>query len=88
VREYVTEPGPDYHHASQAALEAFRDIKYGVRIHWGLYSLRSWSHTSWPYLELSPAEKARYNEQYKTWDPSGFDANGWMTFFRERGENV
>src|SRR5438045_4859118 len=30
VREYVTEPGLDYHHASEAAFETFRDIKYGV----------------------------------------------------------
>jgi alpha-L-fucosidase len=85
LREYVTEPGVDYHHASDAAFEAFRDIKYGVRIHWGLYCLHGWSHTSWPYLKLSPAEKARYNEQYKTWNPSGFDPNAWMSFFRENG---
>ena len=30
---------PEYTHASPAAYEAFRDIKYGIRIHWGLYSL-------------------------------------------------
>ncbi len=85
VENFVTEPGPEYHHASEAAFEAFRDIKYGVRIHWGLYSLHDWSDTSWPYLRLSPAEKAKYNEQYKTWNPDGFDPNRWMSFFRENG---
>src|SRR6516162_4975774 len=43
VREFVTEPGPEYRHASDAAFESFRDIKYGVRIHWGLYCLQNWS---------------------------------------------
>jgi alpha-L-fucosidase len=85
VREFVTEPGPDYRHASEAAFEAFRDIKYSVRIHWGLYSMQTWWDTSWPFLKLSPAEKARYNEQYKTWNPSGFDPDAWMRFFRENG---
>ena len=85
VKDFVTEPGPDYHHASESAFEAFRDIKYGVRIHWGLYSLKNWSDTSWPFLKLSPAEKARYNEQYQTWNPSGFDPDLWMSFFRENG---
>jgi alpha-L-fucosidase len=85
VREYVTEPGTAYRHASQAVFEAFRDIKYGVRIHWGLYCLRNWSDTSWPYLKLNAPEKASYNEQYKSWNPSGFDADAWMSFFRENG---
>ena len=34
-----------------------RDIKYGVRIHWGLCWLQEWWDTSWPFLKLSPAEK-------------------------------
>jgi alpha-L-fucosidase len=29
----------DYHHPSTTTIEAFRDIKFGVRIHWGLYSI-------------------------------------------------
>lgn len=32
-------PVPDYRWASDAAYERFRDIKYGVRLHWGLYSI-------------------------------------------------
>ena len=28
------DPEPDYRHASIAAHEAFRDFKFGVRIHW------------------------------------------------------
>lgn len=37
---YIEEiPQEDYEHAPQEAYEAFRDMKYGVRIHWGLYSM-------------------------------------------------
>jgi alpha-L-fucosidase len=85
VKDYVDEPGPEYRHASQAAFEAFRDIKYGVRIHWGLYSLQEWWNTSWPMLDLSPAQMQDYQEQYKTWNPAGFDADDWMRFFKENG---
>ena len=39
VKDYVEAvPQADYTHAPAAAVEAFKDIKYGVRIHWGLYS--------------------------------------------------
>ena len=85
VKDYVDEPGPEYRHASESAFEAFRDIKYGVRIHWGLYSLQEWWDTSWPFLKLSPSEKQKYQENYKTWNPSGFDADQWMKFFKEQG---
>ncbi len=39
VRNYIEhDPEADYTHASQDARQAFQDMKYGVRIHWGLYS--------------------------------------------------
>ncbi|MFZ0761205.1 MAG: alpha-L-fucosidase [Candidatus Sulfotelmatobacter sp.] len=85
VKDYVTEPGPEYRHAPESAFEAFRDIKYGVRIHWGLYSLHEWWATSWPILDLSPAQKQEYQQQYKTWNPTGFNADEWMKFFQENG---
>jgi alpha-L-fucosidase len=85
VREYVEDPGPEYRHASASAFEAFHDIKYGVRIHWGLYSLQEWWDTSWPLLKLSPEEKQKYQEQYQTWNPEGFNADEWMSFFKKNG---
>jgi hypothetical protein len=33
------EPDADYIHASEKAHEAFHDIKYSIRIHWGVYSM-------------------------------------------------
>ncbi|MGH9395477.1 MAG: hypothetical protein ACRD18_01330, partial [Terriglobia bacterium] len=26
---------PDYRHAPQEAIDAFKDLKFGIRIHWG-----------------------------------------------------
>lgn len=37
---------PDYHHCPDAAIESFKDLKFGIRIHWGLYCLIG-SHESW-----------------------------------------
>jgi alpha-L-fucosidase len=85
VEDYIDEPGPEYRHASEYAFEAFRDIKYGIRIHWGLYSIEQWSDTSWPYLKLSFEERRRHNELYKTWNPTGFDADEWMSLFAQCG---
>ena len=85
-RNYVEDvPLAGYQHASPAALEAFRDLKYGVRIHWGIYSVLHQTDTSWPFLKMSYAQKQAYNETYKTWDPTGFDADGWMKMFRDDG---
>src|SRR5579863_4555144 len=84
VRSYVEdEPVPEYRWASDAAYEAFRDMKYGVRIHWGLYSVAGFIRESWPFLELSYQEKAHYNEMYKTWNPRQFDADAWISLFAE-----
>lgn len=64
----------DYKHPSSAAIEAFRDIKYSVRIHWGLYTITEQGGESWPFLKLSKEKKQAYQELYKTWNPSGFNA--------------
>jgi len=86
VRSYIEEqPVPEYRWASDAAYEAFRDLKYGVRLHWGLYSIWGRSGESWPFLVMSPEEKQRYQELYRTWNPQGFDAGEWMDLFAESG---
>jgi hypothetical protein len=42
-------PVPEYRYASEAAYERFNDLKYGIRIHWGLYSLQQ-TNASWPCM--------------------------------------
>lgn len=86
VESYIEDdPVRGYEWANQAAYEAFRDMKYGIRIHWGIYSVAGFLHESWPFLELANPARARYNELYKTWSPKDFDADRWMSLFAENG---
>jgi alpha-L-fucosidase len=86
VKSYIEDdPIPEYRWASEAAYEAFRDMKYGIRIHWGLYSVAGFTRESWPFLDLTFEERARYNQMYRTWNPTGFDADEWTSFFAENG---
>jgi hypothetical protein len=41
-RGWASSVDPGYRHAPPAAVDAFRDLKFGIRIHWGLYCL-TWS---------------------------------------------
>lgn len=86
VKDYVEAvTDPDYQHALPAAVEAFKDLKYGVRIHWGLYSAAFSGGESWPFLDLPFDEKQEYEEAYKTWNPRGFDAEEWMRLLEDNG---
>jgi alpha-L-fucosidase len=78
-------PVASYHSASPSAYEAFQDMKFGIRIHWGIYSIWHRGAESWPFLKMSLADRQTYNDLYKTWNPSGFDADGWMDAFRDSG---
>jgi len=79
------EPVPGYQWASEKAYEDFQDMKFGVRIHWGLYSIIRQEKESWPMLKLSNEKKQAYFDNYKTWNPTGFNANEWMDLFAESG---
>jgi alpha-L-fucosidase len=84
------EPIAEYNWASDDAYEAFQDLKYGVRLHWGLYSIWNMSGESWAFLgNREPSfdfkKRQEYNQLYKTWNPAGFDANEWMSLFKECG---
>ena len=43
-----TEVESDYRHLSPEALERWYDLKYGFRIHWGLYAVKPVGPESWP----------------------------------------
>lgn len=79
------EPDPDYRHASEQAHQAFRDMKYGVRIHWGLYTLLPGARESWSFLPLTDKERQQYLERIHDWNPTRFDAGAWMDFFERAG---
>ncbi|MDR1746000.1 MAG: alpha-L-fucosidase [Tannerella sp.] len=86
VQYYIEdEPDSDYIHASEKAYEAFLDLKFAVRIHWGIYSIWEMNGESWGFLRLPREKKAEYNNLYKTFNPTGFDANEWMDLFQRSG---
>ncbi len=74
----------DYKHASAQAYERWRDLKYGLRIHWGYYSLLG-VEASWPVRKMSNHEKQQYFELYKKFNPTEFDANKWMYLLERCG---
>jgi alpha-L-fucosidase len=78
------EPDADYIHASEEAYEAFKDIKFSVRIHWGLYAMNGFE-ASWPLLKMSNAERQAYQSQYKSFNPTDFNAQEWMDLFKRSG---
>jgi len=86
VRSYVEEiPDADYRQASEKAMEEFRDMKYGVRIHWGLYSKWNLQDESWPFLKMDYEQRQKYQQLYKEFNPKGFSAEEWMQFFKKAG---
>ena len=60
-------------------------MKFGVRLHWGLYSIWHRGRESWPFLNMSLEDRQQYNELFKTWNPVGFDADEWESLFQESG---
>lgn len=82
----------DYHHASEEAVEAFRDMKYGIRLHWGIYS--HYQGESWILKSRSPGGSGGkqdvdfagfYHNIYKSWCPWDFNAGAWARMFKENG---
>ncbi|MDR0522665.1 MAG: alpha-L-fucosidase, partial [Planctomycetaceae bacterium] len=92
VKDYIEEPDADYRHASEAAYESFRDMKFSIRIHWGVYA--AWQgEASFCWLAApnsvnnkKPGKtKAKYVELYKQFNPKKFNADQWMRDFKRWG---
>ena len=81
-------PVPEYTWAPDTAYEDFKDIKFGIRLHWGIYSILRLQQESWQYLKMSLQERQVYQELYQSWYPAGFDADQWVNFFADSGARM
>ncbi|SPE61365.1 conserved exported hypothetical protein [Verrucomicrobia bacterium] len=97
VKAYIEDtPNPDYSQASESARAAFRQLKYGVRIHWGVYCMLDYGcNASWPFVRadsghprLTDEQRQAYQQFYRTFNPTNFNADGWMDLFQNNGIKV
>ena len=78
------EVDPDYKHASNKAYEVWKDRKFGMRIHWGVYSILGLD-ASWPTVGASQEFKTIYNTLYQVFNPTEFDAEEWADLAEKAG---
>jgi alpha-L-fucosidase len=76
----------DYRHAGPKVLDQWMDWKWGLRIHWGLYTLFD-GQESWIIKDhLDDKEWQRnYYASYQQFNPTGFDADEWMKIMLRAG---
>jgi len=79
-------PDPDFHHAPAAAEDAWRDRKFGMRIHFGAYSVLGLD-ASWPTNGASPEFISLYRTLYQSFNPTRFDAEQWAQLAEAAGMN-
>jgi len=76
--------GPNYKHATSAAVEHWKDQKFGMRIHWGPYAVLGLD-ASWPLQSSSPEFQKIYFTSYQVFHPTDFDANKWAELAERAG---
>jgi len=78
----------DYVHAGSEALERWWDWKFGIRIHWSVYSIPGNGRESWTLGTEeggNPEFRTQYEGLYKWWNPSLFDAEQWTDMMVRSG---
>ena len=64
------------------ARKAFADLKFGIFLHWGLYS--TFAQGEW-YLEHAGLNEAEYAKAAASFDPHAFNAREWVRTFKAAG---
>lgn len=97
VKPYIEDtPNPDYSQAPESARAAFRQMKFGVRLHWGLYAMLDYGcNASWPFVRadsghpmLNNEQRQAYQQFYRRFNPTNFNADAWMELFQTNGVKV
>lgn len=87
-----TASAPASAEAPEDATRWFREARYGMFIHWGLYSKaagewkgrNSWGISEWIMHRLR-IPRSDYAELAKGFDPAAFDARAWVSFAKAAG---
>ncbi|MDO8970377.1 MAG: alpha-L-fucosidase, partial [Saprospiraceae bacterium] len=64
------------------ALEAWKDMRFGMFIHWGPVTLTG-HEIGWSRGKQTPIEE--FDALYKKWNPDRFDAREWIRVVKETG---
>jgi len=69
-------------HPDPAALQQWRDMRFGMFIHWGPVSIKG-TEIGWSRGAQIPQDE--YDNLYKQFNPTKFDADRWVTIAKEAG---
>ncbi len=68
--------------AESESIQAWRDMKFGLFVHWGPVSLKG-TEIGWSRGREVPTEE--YDQLYKRFNPTQFNAEAWVTTAKEAG---
>ena len=71
-------PSPE----NQQARKAFADMKFGIFLHWGIYSM--FAQGEW-YMQNANIDWREYEKAASAFYPARFDAEAWVKAFKEAG---
>src|SRR3989442_1356483 len=73
---------PDFPKRTDADLQWWREARFGMFVHWGPVSLRG-TEIGWSRGAPVPAEE--YDQLYRSFNPTNFDAKAWARLAKSAG---